>query len=119
RLKIDPILWDDPEAPAPMLANLTPQESVTQGLLRPSDCDIVVTIFWSRMGTPLEKPLKRDKTPYLSGAEWEFEDARRGQRDILLYRRVSKVAVDIDDPKLEEKRAQKKLVDRFFERLKG
>jgi hypothetical protein len=119
RLKVDPILWNDPEAPAPMLANLTPQESVTRGLVRPSDCDIVITIFWSRMGSPLEKPLRTDKTPFLSGTEWEFEDARRGKRDILLYRRVSKVQVDIDDPTLEEKRAQRNLVAQFFDRLKG
>lgn len=118
-LKLDPILWDDPEAPAPMLANLTPQESVNRGLVRPSECDIVVSIFWGRMGTPLEKPLKKDKTPYLSGTEWELEDARRAGRDILLYRRVAKIQIDIEDPELEAKRAQKKQVDQFFERLKG
>jgi Domain of unknown function (DUF4062) len=119
RLKVDPILFDDPEALAPMLANLTPQECVNRGLTRPSDCDIVVTIFWGRMGTPLEKPLRKDKTRYLSGTEWEFEDARRGERDILLYRRLSKVVVDVDDDAFEEKRAQRKLVAQFFERLKG
>ena len=47
---------------------------MTGGPVRPSDCDIVVTIFWSRMGTPLEKPLKKTKTAYLSGTEWEFEE---------------------------------------------
>jgi hypothetical protein len=119
RLKLDPILWDDPEAPAAMLANLTPQESVNRGLVRPSECDIVVTIFWGRMGTPLEKPLKKDKTPYLSGTEWEFQDAVRARRSILLYRCTAKVPTDLDDPELENKRTQKRLVDQFFERLKG
>jgi hypothetical protein len=119
RLKLDPILWDDPEAPAPMLASLTPQESVNRGPVRPGACDIVVTIFWGRMGTPLEKPLKKDKTPYLSGTEWEFEDARRRKRDILLYRCTAPVMVSLNDPDVEEKRAQQVFVDRFFDRLKG
>lgn len=118
-LKLDPILWDDPEAPAPMLANLTPQECVNRGLVRPSDCDIVVTIFRGRMGPPLEKPLKKDKTLYLSGTEWEFEDARRGRGDILLYRCTAEVTVALNDPAFAEKRAQKELVDRFFDWLEG
>ena len=116
-LKLDPILYDDPDASAPMLANLTAQESVNRGLVRPSACEIVVCIFWGRMGTPLVKPLKKDKTPYLSGTEWEFEDARRSKRDILLYRCRARIPTDLDDPDYEAKRAQKKLVDRFFEGL--
>jgi hypothetical protein len=118
-LKLDPILWDDPEAPAPMLANLPPQESVNRGLVRPSDCDIVVTIFWGRMGTPLQKPLKADGTAYLSGTEWEYEDARHAKRDILLYRRNAPVPTVVGDPSYGEKTVQRERVDSFFKRLQG
>ena len=117
RLKIDAVLYDDPDAPAPLLAHLTPQESINQGLIRPSECDIVVCILWGRMGTPLATPLKEDGTPFLSGTEWEFDDARRAERTVLLFRRTGRVPTHVDDPELESKRAQKKLVDQFFQRL--
>jgi len=88
RFTIEVVSWDDPEAPAPMLATLTPQQAVSLALPKPSDCDFTVVILWSRMGTPLEER-KADGTPYLSGTEWEFEDARRAGKRILLYRRTA------------------------------
>jgi len=119
RLYLEIVAWDDPESVAPMLAAVTPQESAQRGLVHPSDCEIVIAIFWGRMGTPLEHPLKDDGSRYASGTEWELEDARRANRDILVYRRTTTVAVAIDDPDFESKRAQKILVDRFFERFDG
>jgi len=122
-LKLDPILWDDPEAPAPMLAQLTPQESVNRGLVRPSDCEIVVTILWSRMGTPLETPLKADGTAYLSGTEWEFEDAlndaKEAGRDVLLFRCTREPLVSLKDPDFAEKKRQLDLVEAFFKQFTG
>jgi len=117
-LKLDPILWDDPEAPVPMLANLAPQESVNR-VACPSECDIVVTILWGRMGTPLDQPLRSDGTRYLSGTEWEYEDALRAGRNILLFRRTAPVIVAIDDPLMTEKRDQKGRVDQFFATVAG
>lgn len=96
-LALDPILWDDPEAPALMLATLSPQESLNQHLVRPSECEVVITILWSRMGTPLQTPRKPDGSQYLSGTEWEYEDACRGSQTVtphvLVYRRTSKAVV--------------------------
>jgi hypothetical protein len=37
--------WDDPDAPVPLLANDTPQESVNRSRPTPSECDIVVVIL--------------------------------------------------------------------------
>jgi hypothetical protein len=88
RFTIEVVSWDDPEAPAPMLATLTPQQAVSRALPKPSDCDFTLVILWSRMGTPLEER-KWDGSPYLSGTEWEFEDARRAGKPILLYRRTA------------------------------
>ena len=118
RLKLDAILYDDPVVPVPMLAGSTPQEAVNRQLPA-SACDIVVCMFWGRMGSPPIRPLRPDNTPYLSGTEAEFDDARRAGRDILLYRCTAKIPADLDDPELEAKRVQKQLVDQFFERLDG
>src|SRR4051812_27791215 len=52
RVTFDVVSWDDPAAPTPMLATLPPQEAVNRRLPRPSECDVVVVILWSRMGTP-------------------------------------------------------------------
>jgi hypothetical protein len=114
RVTIDVVSWDEPEGAAPMLASLTPQESIDRGLPRPSECDITVCVLWGRMGTPLSNASKPDGAPYLSGTEWEFEDALRAGRQVLLYRRTAPVPVTLDDPALDDKRKQKKLVDAFF-----
>ena len=45
--------WDDPHAASPMDAHLPPQDAINQNLPKPSECDIVAVILWSRMGTPL------------------------------------------------------------------
>ena len=122
RLSLDVILWDDPEAATAMLATRAPQENVNE-LVRPSQCEVVVTILWSRMGTPLETPLTPDGTRYLSGTEWEFEDgcreAKRFGRRVLLYRCTRKPQVELDDPALAEKQRQFGLVKEFFARFTG
>jgi hypothetical protein len=88
--------WDDPAAGVPLLATLTPQEAVNQGLGRPADCDITVVILWSRLGSPLRADVfrKPDGEPYRSGTEGEYEDARAAGRDVLVYRRTSQVLLD-------------------------
>src|SRR3954453_17273974 len=66
RAVIEAVTWDSPNAPTPMLAQLTPKEAVNRHLPKPSACDIVVVILWARMGTPLPtKYRKPDGTPYL------------------------------------------------------
>jgi hypothetical protein len=103
RVTFEVISWDDPTARIPLLANLTPQESVNRGMPKPSACDVVVVILWSRMGTPLSPEIRRtvpvpslEGTPwadcYLSGTEWEYEDALASTNDpkpaTLVYRRT-------------------------------
>jgi len=50
---LETVAWDKPGAGTPMLATLTPQAAIAAGLPKPSACDIVVVVIWSRMGTPL------------------------------------------------------------------
>lgn len=58
------IAWDKPGAGTPMRATLTPQDAINRGLPTPSECDIVIVIFWSRMGTPF---IHTDGMEYQSG----------------------------------------------------
>ncbi|HET6520495.1 MAG TPA: hypothetical protein VFG47_11865, partial [Geminicoccaceae bacterium] len=120
----DPVSWDDPHAPTPMLANLTPQEAVNRGLPKPSECDFVVVVLWSRMGTPLPDGYRKPNgEPYLSGTEWEVEDAFNSDRepkpDVLVYRRTEDPPVKLNDPELDEKREQYARVDQFFQRFRN
>ena len=117
RLKLDAILWDDPEAPVPMLANLAPQESVNRAI-RPSQCDIVVTIFWGRASAHSSTG-QGDLTEHRICREPSGNMRTPFERDILLFRRTAPVIVAIDDPLMAEKRDQKGRVDQFFAALTG
>jgi hypothetical protein len=117
RVALDVVSWDDPGAPVPMLAHLTPQEAVDRGLPKPSECDFVVVILWGRFGSPLEDSRRKpDGERYLSGTEWEYEDAvsAKPAPEILIYRRTEKVFLDADDPELDAKREQRERVKKFF-----
>ncbi|MFO1434589.1 MAG: SUMF1/EgtB/PvdO family nonheme iron enzyme [Candidatus Competibacteraceae bacterium] len=121
RITVETVAWDKPGAGTPMLATLTPQEAIAQGLPEPAKCDIVIVIFWSRMGTPLPSEWKKaDGSRYLSGTEWEYLNAleaaeRQGKPTILVYRRTEKITLDPDDPDFEAKTQQWKLVKQFFQ----
>lgn len=122
RVALTIISWDDPDAPVPLLANFTPQEVIDQDRPTSADCDIVVVVLWSRIGTPLpDKFRKPDGTTYLSGTEWEYEHALNSpqQPDILIYRRTEKVLLDADDPQLAAKLDQKNRLRSFFERFRN
>ncbi|MCB1804954.1 MAG: SIR2 family protein, partial [Candidatus Competibacteraceae bacterium] len=61
KLKINTVAWEKPGSGTAMPAHLEPQDAIKLGMAEPSQCDLVVVIFWSRMGTPLsEKNLKPD-----------------------------------------------------------
>ena len=118
RVHIDVVSWDDPHGGATMDARLTPQQAVDRSLPTPAECDLTVVLLWGRMGTPLTET-KADGTPYLSGTEWEFENALAANKPVLVYRRTEKVLLDLDDPEIEEKLTQKRRVEMFFGRFEG
>ena len=114
----DVVSWDDPAAPVAMLANETPQASVNRTLLRPAECDIVVVILWSRMGTFLPEDVRKPNGElYLSGTEWEYEDAVQSPRKpaILIYRRTEELKLGVRDPNFKEKLDQYERVRAFFQ----
>jgi formylglycine-generating enzyme required for sulfatase activity len=120
RLKLEVVAWDKPGAGTAMPAQMEPQEAIKQGLKKPSDCDIVIVIFWARMGTPLsEKHLKPDGSRYRSGTEYEYLEAlgaakKFSKPDVLVYRRKKPPDVNLADPERKEKEKQWDLVEEFF-----
>ncbi|MCI5212283.1 MAG: hypothetical protein D3910_26655, partial [Candidatus Electrothrix sp. ATG2] len=107
----------------PLYATMDPQESVVRNLIAPSDCDLVVLVMWSRIGTPLsEKYSSFDGKPCHSGTEWEFLEAhrsyrKRGKPEILVYRRTEKSKTEVNDPQILDKINQWNQVEQFFSRL--
>src|SRR5215216_6094166 len=51
--KLEVVSWDDPDGPTPLDAYLPPQQALARELPLPSQCDVVIVVLWSRMGTPL------------------------------------------------------------------
>ncbi len=116
KMNIEIVAWDDPDADVVMPATIDPQAAIDAGMHRPSECAVVITIFWGRMGSQLnEKYKKPDGTPYWSGTEWEYWDARRGYEAnqnglpiIYVYRRI-------DDPPFPTPRKGQDQDDAFIE----
>jgi formylglycine-generating enzyme required for sulfatase activity len=123
RVSIQTIAWDKPGVRVAMEAGLTPQEAIAQGMPKPADCEMVLVILWSRIGTPLPADYKKDNgSRYRSGTEWEYENALgayrvHGKPVLWVYRRTEVPLVELNDPELEEKLAQWKSVDAFFDSL--
>ena len=121
KVSLLPVAWDQPDAGTVMRATISPQEAIAKGLTKPGDCDIVIVIFWARMGTPLANPPyhKASDEPYYSGTEWEYEDAMQSARqhkrpEVVVYRRVEKVPLDQDAPDFKSKIEQNERLKCFF-----
>lgn len=118
RAVVQPVLWDDPDAPAPMDAGKTPQASVNDAKGTPADCDLTIVVLWSRIGSP--PALRRDDGGrYASGTEWEFESALAAGKPVWVYRRteVPQSPLDESDRDRQARQAQYAAVQRFFERF--
>src|SRR4051794_315762 len=121
RVTFNIVSWDDPAAPAPTPAPLSPQKAVIRFKKKPSKCDIVIVVLWSRLGTHLDLTefRKANGETYSSGTEWEYEDAynAKPQPEIFVYRRTEKPKVELGDPDLTEKVRQYELVEQFCKRI--
>ncbi|MEA3640180.1 MAG: AAA family ATPase [Lamprobacter sp.] len=84
------VLWEE-EA-------LTADRTFQAGLTQPEDCDIVLVILWTRLGSPLPQEPYRGMT----GTEWEFVNAveasaKAGIPEVLVYKKTTPKLVDITD----------------------
>ena len=122
QVKLEAVSWDDPQGRTPLVAQLDPQTAVERGLPRPSECTVVVGMFRARMGSPLlaEKWQKADGSSYLSGTEYEIEDALHAEPgpDVLLYRRSEEPCWAARDPDLDDRREQLSRLDSYLKLLK-
>ncbi|HXO25975.1 MAG TPA: tetratricopeptide repeat protein [Thermoanaerobaculia bacterium] len=112
---VEPVDWEH----EPLLATASFQEQIPL----PSQCDVVVSILWTRLGTRLPVRIHRpDGSCYASGTEFEFEDAaaafrRTAKPDLLVYRKTTDPQVSLGDERaLLERLGQKKALDEFVER---
>ena len=114
-VSFDVVAWDHPGSGTPMPAHLTPQEAVIRFKARPAKCDIVLVILRDRLGTQLDvsRLKKPDGSAYLSGTEWEFEDAWNAdpRPEIMVYRGDTVTPIQPEDPGAEEKLAQYRKVE--------
>ena len=122
RIGCEIVAWDQPGAAVAMEAGLTPQQAIAQGLPKPEDCDLVVVILWSRIGTPIpaDFELKADGTPYLSGTEWEYLNAIKGFRtkqqpgNVWVFQRMEVPKPALDDPQYSTIVEQWGKLQKFF-----
>ncbi len=102
------ILWEE-EA-------LTAAQSFQAGLLRPSECEIVLVMLWTRLGTPLAE----DPYEGMTGTEWEFvdavrESARTGTPEVLVYKKTAPRMVDVNNAEAtREALADRHRLEEFF-----
>jgi tetratricopeptide (TPR) repeat protein len=115
RAVLEPVFWEH----EPLLATDTFQTQIS----RPAEADVMIAILWSRLGTRLPKDFTRkDGSRYESGTEFEFEDAvegfkATGKPQLLVYRKMAKASVQLDDENaLMERIEQKRKLDAFIAR---
>ncbi len=117
-----PIFWEE----EPLLASETFQSQIHP----PSDTDIYLGIFWSRLGSKLPEHIRRsDGTRYASGSEYEFEDAMAGYREngrpeILVYRKTTVPVVSLSNrqdvlDRLEQRERLDEFIRRWFQSEDG
>lgn len=106
RVHLEVIAWDGPVGSVPMLANTDPQDAITQALPQPCECDFVVMILWSRIGTPLPNHYAKELgLSQVTGTEWEYYNALQGANrligtKVLVYR--NEAALPPDAPQGEQ-----------------
>ena len=102
------VLWEE-EA-------LTADRTFQAGLTQPEDCDIVLVILWTRLGSPLPEEPYRGMT----GTEWEFVNAveasaRTGVPEVLVYKKTAPKLVDITDASVAREAVEdRRRLDEFF-----
>ncbi len=120
KITSEAIAYDDPDAPSPMPAGITPQLGVNLYKGPASACDLTIVILWSRLGTPVSADCVRsDGSRYESGTVSEYENALAAGKEVWIFRRSEKPRVELDDPDFDAKLKQYRAVGSFLERLQN
>ncbi len=124
KITLEAVAWEQ-DGGVPLSAWVSPQDAVKKHLPLPCQCHIVIVILWSRMGTPLpmEEGVKPDGSPYWSGTEWEYLNAKYGETtggkpELLVYRRTEEPKLSPKDPEIMDKLGQWQKVEAFVASIK-
>jgi hypothetical protein len=119
RILIEEVSWDDPDNPFVFDAHCSFQGGIDLALPKPSQCDVVVVILWTRLGSPLSDEFRRpDGRICRSGTEWEYLDALSNPgTTVWLFHRTEPVSYLGDDPDFDAKRAQELAVKAFLAKM--
>jgi len=113
-IRLDLILWEH----EPLFAHAGFQQQIP----RPSQCDLVVSVLWARLGTRLPSDFTlRAGEPPLTGTEFEIRDAldayaRLGHPSLLIYRKTARPQVDLTSADTEERLLQYRRLQEFCQR---
>ena len=112
--RLELVIWEH----EPLFAHTGFQQQIE----RPSQCDLVVSILWSRLGTrlPADFAPEPGKEPP-TGTEFEIIDAlesyqRRGKPNLLIYRKVPAPQVGLGSAEFAERSRQYQMLDEFCRR---
>ncbi len=115
-LCIDPLFWENEVqfAHNDFQGNIEP----------PSQSDLFICILWSRLGTRLhpERYTRPDGSPYMSGTEFEFEDAITAFKKtrfphLMLFKNEAEISIPENPPnEYSERISQRNALHSFFEK---
>jgi tetratricopeptide (TPR) repeat protein len=103
-VRLSVVIWEH----EPLFAHTGFQQQIE----RPSQCDLVVCILWSRLGTRLPSDYApRPDVPAPTGTEFEVADAlesyrRRGKPDLIIYRKIPPPQVELGSADFAERSEQ-------------
>lgn len=110
-IELQAVRWED--------SYYTADKSFQEQIDKPSDCDLVVCLFWSRLGSELPPMFNRADGSGRTGTEWEFEEAMEAARhrepampDLLVYKKT--IEPEFKASEAELGLAQKRALDAFW-----
>ena len=112
--RLELILWEH----EPLFAHSGFQQQIP----RPSQCDLVVSVLWARLGTrlPADFAAPAGESP-MTGTEFEIKDAldayrRMGRPNLLIYRKTARPQVDLTSADAGERLLQYRKLQEFCQR---
>jgi WD40 repeat protein/TPR repeat protein len=113
-VRFEIVLWEH----EPIFAHTGFQEQIE----RPSQCDLVICILWSRLGTRLPEGFGLNPGGIApTGTEFEVNDAleayqRAGKPNLLIYRKIAAPHLNLASAEARERLRQYELLDEFCRR---
>jgi len=110
-VRLEVVMWEH----EPLFAHAGFQEQ----LQRPSQCDLVICILWSRMGSRLPPGVTGDAV--LTGTQFEIEDAldgyrRSGSPNLLIYKKTAPPQINAASGDARERLRQYEQLEEFCRR---